>query len=189
MAGIQNLNRGLQPRFQLALQALGRRFLIADEQALHVGITQDDSAPARPEIGLGTAQAPGVRGLHRALDDLGTGALQEIVDLGRVENLEVRLDLALDRKVPNPDRADVRAKAVGAAGFVGLEDLAGQENGPVEVSPADEGMVGVELGESQAGAAWLEDIRRTSPPATAARLPRRRAASAASRLRSRCDRA
>ena len=74
---------------------------------------------------------------------------EQIADFGRVKHLKVRLDLALDRKVPNPDRADVGAKAVGAAGFVGLEDLAGQEDGPVEVSPADEGMIGIELGETQ----------------------------------------
>ena len=64
-----------QPLLQVALQAFDGRLLVADEQALHVRVAQDDSAPAVRQIGLGPAQAPRIGRLARALDDLGTGSL------------------------------------------------------------------------------------------------------------------
>ena len=52
---IEDLHGCSQPLLEVRLQAFRGRFVVADEQALHVGIAQDDPAKGGGHVGLGTA--------------------------------------------------------------------------------------------------------------------------------------
>ena len=131
---------------EVSLQAFAGRLVVADEEPLHVGIAQDDAAQGRSGVGLGPAQAPGVGRLDGGRDDQRSGPFDDLGKPRGHRDRKVGQDASLELEVAHPDRPGVGPEPVRSTGVVGLEDGRWQVERAIEVSPAEECMVGVEAG-------------------------------------------